>query len=93
MIKKLKLESPGYPSLVTLFRYGEIDASVFYIDMELCAGSLEDFMADRRRSGVSIAIDEILSIMTQIANGLFYIHAEKEVHRDLKPRNGIELVF
>jgi len=30
-------------------------------------------------------------IMGQVANGLEFMHARKQVHRDLKPRNGISV--
>ena len=31
---------------------------------------------------------EMWNIMTQISNGVAYIHGQGEVHRDLKPLNG-----
>lgn len=31
----------------------------------------------------------IWNIVMQVANGLAFIHHHNEVHRDLKPRNGI----
>jgi len=33
--------------------------------------------------------DQVWNIMSQIAGGLSFIHSNKEVHRDLKPQNGI----
>ena len=32
--------------------------------------------------------EEIWSILHQITNGVEFIHSHREVHRDLKPRNG-----
>jgi len=38
-------------------------------------------------------LTEILNVMLQIANGLYFIHCCKLVHRDLNPRNGISTDF
>jgi len=32
---------------------------------------------------------EILGVMVQLVNGVEYIHEKDQVHRDLKPTNGI----
>jgi serine/threonine protein kinase len=38
-------------------------------------------------------IKYIWAIMCQIAKGVAFIHQQKEVHRDLKPRNGNSLLI
>ena len=34
-----------------------------------------------------VAMGEIWDIMEDITNAIAFIHSEKEIHRDLKPRN------
>jgi len=56
--------------------------------MELCDVTLEDFMLEHNfTSTTPITIAEVWNIMTQITNGLVYVHTQNEVHRDLKPNN------
>jgi serine/threonine protein kinase len=78
------------PNLVEVFRHGEIPNSVlYYIDMELCNGNLEEYILEHDPSGTNpITIGEVWHIMVQISNGLVFIHDQREVHRDLKPQNG-----
>jgi serine/threonine protein kinase len=37
--------------------------------------------------------DDIARIMKDISSGLVFIHSQDEIHRDLKPRNGISSWF
>jgi serine/threonine protein kinase len=72
----------------------------YYIDMELCQGNLEDFIKGNTPHRFDLSnIHRLLNvsergvwgiwdIMEQITNGIVFIHACGEVHRDLKPRNG-----
>jgi serine/threonine protein kinase len=52
--------------------------------MELCAGSLQDFIYGKYH-GPNIPTDE--EVLFQLANGLDYIHSKKLVHRDISPAN------
>ena len=61
--------------------------------MELCDGNLEGFMQQRNfMSATPITIAEVWNIMTQITNGLVYVHAQNEIHGVLKPSNGMYAV-
>lgn len=51
--------------------------------MELCQGSLFEFM--RRRKDIDGK--ESFSIFSQIISGLHFLHSNGVVHRDLKPGN------
>jgi serine/threonine protein kinase len=95
-----------HENIVTVLRHGMLDPTYFYfIDMELCAMNLEDYIrdVDKRRSILpptkSIVFVQKTSskqsqwqntwtIMSQIAQGVEFIHRKKHVHRDLKPLNG-----
>jgi len=82
---------PRHLNMVAILRHGEVlDSALYYIDMELCDGNLEDYIEERRFSGPSpLDIKEFWNIMTQITCGLVHIHKAHLVHRDLKPRNSI----
>lgn len=71
--------------------------------MELCILNLEDYIQGDFRSilGTSryynpsfladtLGFLTIWGIITQISQGLEFLHANREMHRDLKPRNGTE---
>jgi serine/threonine protein kinase/Tol biopolymer transport system component len=74
--------SLNHPNIVTIFDIGVSD-SVSYIAMELVKG--EPLRARLVEKPLPVA--EILSIGTQIAEGLSAAHALGIVHRDLKPEN------
>ena len=76
----------------------------YYLDMELCEYNLEVYARDLWTPNsiekmLSDACSESLLdvkprmryiwvIMSQISNGVAFLHRHKEIHRDLKPRNG-----
>jgi serine/threonine protein kinase len=53
--------------------------------MELCAGTLQDFIDSREENRTSNA--NIIDWLYQMARGLEYIHSKKLAHRDIKPGN------
>jgi serine/threonine protein kinase len=63
-----------------------------YIQMQLCSfDNLSDFLAnpEARRGCLSQGIDIALALrlFLQIARAVQYVHAQKMIHRDLKPTN------
>ena len=92
-----------HDNIIEIYGYGELkNSTYYYIDMELCAFDLKEYI-DSKGSNPSARVtnhirskdqrswldsEEIWSIMRQIANGVEFIHGHREVHRDLKPRNG-----
>ena len=86
-----KLCAPGsHRNIVSVLRQGAVkDSGMYYIDMEFCDANLEQYIADFRSDGARGNMADTLAIMTDIGNGTAYIHEQGEVHRDLKPRNGI----
>ena len=70
--------------------------------MELCDFNLETYIASAWTSTVGQdltttaevfdpwqRLEQVWAIMADITNGIMYIHSHNEVHRDLKPKNGI----
>jgi serine/threonine protein kinase len=55
------------------------------IVLELCDGSLQDLINDRKDNG--FLEYEILFIIATLAKALKYIHSKGIIHRDLKPDN------
>ncbi|KAI9269455.1 kinase-like domain-containing protein [Helicostylum pulchrum] len=89
-LKEVKLlqESDDHPNVVRYF-YKEESDRFLYIALELCYGSLNDYMER------SLPIPEMqlcdtmnpANILSQFISGLQYLHSLKIVHRDIKPHN------
>ena len=72
----------NHPNIITVYDFGE-EHGVAYMAMELLEGS------DLRSviGNLAVTLDEKLSVMEQICDGLAFAHAKEIVHRDLKPAN------
>ncbi|KAL0221066.1 hypothetical protein RCL1_000920 [Eukaryota sp. TZLM3-RCL] len=74
------LRSPFLVDLLHCF----VHEGRLYLCMEYCSGgSLQDLM----NSGVDLTKDDIWFMFTQLVHGLFYLHSNSVVHRDVKPDN------
>lgn len=68
----------------------DIDVAIYpvlYIQMELCSGSLKDYIMKRNYSGRKSNMDFEKKCINGIINGLNYIHKNNILHRDLNPNN------
>lgn len=73
----------NHPNIVTIFDFVEEEGQLYMV-MELLEGQdLKEVI----KSGAPLTVDQILSIMEQIADGLSFAHAKGIIHRDLKPAN------
>jgi serine/threonine protein kinase len=92
----------AHSNIVEVFRLGElIDVPFYFIDMELCQMNLANYIYRDSNSlptfvprfvkdaSASAKALQIWNIVRQIASGVAYIHSYNEIHRDLKPQNGL----
>jgi serine/threonine protein kinase len=72
----------NHPNIITVFDFGEENGRA-YMAMELLEGTdLKNLIGNP-----VITLDEKLSVMEQICDGLAFAHEMHVVHRDLKPAN------
>lgn len=88
--------------MIAILNHGWLNTDqYYYFDMELCIMNLENFIeADFRTISESQYLNpdciegnlprclNMWTIARHIACGLEHIHHHRELHRDLKPRNG-----
>ena len=72
-----------HKNVIRIYDLGEAEGMKFFT-MELVEG---ESLRDRIRRTKKVPIDECLSLMTQIFEGLAEAHRQDVVHRDLKPQN------
>jgi hypothetical protein len=73
----------NHPNIVTIYDVGKTE-SVAYMAMEFLEGSeLKDMIA----SGNLPPADQVVDIISQVADGLWFAHQQDIVHRDVKPSN------
>ena len=86
----------AHQNIVIVLRLGELSASSYYfIDMELCEFSLDDYIHNPlcepgvifKDSAASLKQLQIFNIMLHSCSGVQYIHDKGQVHRDIKPSN------
>ncbi len=73
----------NHPNIITIYDFVEEEGHLYMV-MELLEGQdLKELI----KSGAPVTMDQILSIMEQIADGLGFAHSRGIIHRDLKPAN------
>jgi serine/threonine protein kinase len=98
-----KLCKPGaHRNIVAVTEHGKFHPGYYFLDMELCDLSLENYIQRRwtplMEEKVPYFTAEIPSrmrmahiwdVMEDVTRGVTFIHQHKEIHRDLKPRNSM----
>jgi serine/threonine protein kinase len=101
-INKLRTNG-GHANIVAVLDHGWLkDDAYYFFDMELCVLNLEGFIEgnfghvlglpqylDPGYAKEELGCLNMWSIMMQITSGVEFMHDFKELHRDLKPRNGM----
>jgi serine/threonine protein kinase len=73
----------NHPNIVTIYDVGKTE-SVAYMAMEFLEGAeLKDMIA----SGRLPTAEQVVDIIAQVADGLWFAHQQDIVHRDVKPSN------
>jgi serine/threonine protein kinase len=66
----------------------DIENDQYYMVMEFVdGGTLQKLMMELAKSGTYMPIDQVLSILRQVAEALDYAHQQGIIHRDIKPSN------
>jgi serine/threonine protein kinase len=76
-----------HPNIATVLERWVEGKTSFMTTRYLTGGTLKDLVADSRKSGQYLPIDEILRISLEIANGLAHIHSCGILYLDLQPKN------
>jgi serine/threonine protein kinase len=100
-----KLCQPGVCcNVVSIYNHGRLQADSlhYFLDLELCDFNLEQYISGKWTPALQprvhnltdcvkpdVKMAQIWKIMEDILGGLVFIHFKSEVHRDLKPRNGL----
>src|SRR5215468_9263839 len=73
----------NHPNIVTIYDVGKTDLCA-YMAMEFLEGlELKDVIA----SGKLLPAADVVDIIAQVADGLWFAHQQEIVHRDVKPSN------
>ena len=81
----LKLSKEKYSPNIVRYYLSTKDAHHTYIVIELCEGTLKDFLLGR--AGLPECVLAAKDILKGIISGLVYLHSHKIIHRDIKPEN------
>ena len=97
----------SHENIVVVLKHGFLENSqYYYIDMELCDITLNSYIYDKNPDYMEplyykvqegqapvVKARALWEIIWDIVSGLKFVHDHKEVHRDLKPQNGKNILI
>ena len=72
-----------HPNILQVYTFGLHDHTPFLVTPYISGGSLKRKLDQRRRFG----LEEVGHVLRQLASALDYAHANRLIHRDIKPQN------
>jgi serine/threonine protein kinase len=81
-----RAQTLAHPNVITVYDFDR-DGDTVYMAMELLNGSPLDEVIRSNRDRGGLPVKDALQIITQLAQGLSYAHANNIVHSDFKPSN------
>ncbi|MCA9934704.1 MAG: protein kinase [Ardenticatenaceae bacterium] len=75
------------PYIIKILRYGSYREMPYIVMEYVPGGSLTDYLKQLQWSGRRIALEEVMGLSAQVAEGLSYAHQRGVIHRDVKPDN------
>lgn len=76
-----------HPHIVQIHDFGQ-ENGIHYMVMEYISGeNLKDHLQTVNARGEQMPIDDVVRIITQLAEALHYAHGQVLLHRDIKPSN------
>lgn len=76
-----------HPNIVSVYQFDELD-NLYYMAMMFVEGrDLRHILKETHRRGQTLPHDQILRIISDIADALDYSHQQGVIHRDIKPSN------
>ncbi len=77
----------SHPNIVSIYQFNQI-GNIYYIAMEYAEGdNLRDILKGYIQQGRIMPTDELMAVLTDIADALDYAHQQNIIHRDIKPSN------
>lgn len=77
----------NHPNIIRIYDFQEENDTLFLIMEYAAGGNLRQRLEKARKTGESIAFQEVVKTGIDIAEGLAVLHRKDVVHRDLKPSN------
>ncbi|MEO8609194.1 MAG: protein kinase [Chloroflexota bacterium] len=76
-----------HPNIVRVLSYDNVDNELFMVMEYIAGNNLRDYLRQVNGEGKQIALSEVLNMISQMAEGLYYAHEQGMIYRDMKPES------